>query len=55
MELSYRMQILTWLVIYPYLQWIKNPSMEPSIKNVTLVGVRTEVVFLTTIRRVNLV
>jgi porin len=44
-ELSYRMQVFPWLAIQPDLQWIKNPSMDPSISDVTMVGVRTEIVF----------
>ena len=44
-ELSYRMQVFPWLAIQPDLQWIKNPSMDPSISDVTVVGVRTEIVF----------
>jgi porin len=44
-ELSYRAQVLPWLAIQPDIQWIKNPGMDPALKDATVVGVRTEIVF----------
>lgn len=44
-ELSYRMQLLPWFAVQPDIQWIRNPGMDPTINNATVVGVRTEITF----------
>jgi len=44
-ELSYRARVLPWLAIQPDIRWIKNPGMDPALKDATVVGVRTEIVF----------
>lgn len=44
-ELTYRAQLKPWLAIQPNLQYIVNPGMDKTLKDVTIVGFRTEVAF----------
>jgi porin len=44
-ELTYRAQLQPWLVIQPSLQYIANPSMDPTLKDAWVVGARIEVAF----------
>lgn len=44
-ELTYRTQILPWLVIQPDVQFIKNPGMDPAISDATVIGLRAEIIF----------
>lgn len=44
-EATYRAQIKPWLALQPTLQYIRNPNMDPLLKNVWVVGMRFEVAF----------
>lgn len=44
-ELTYRAEVRPWLFVQPDLQYIINPSMNPSIDNALQVGARVEMVF----------
>lgn len=44
-ELTYRAELLPWLVVQPDLQYIINPSMDPSLDNALVAMVRTEIHF----------
>mgnify|MGYP000076412543 CR=1 FL=1 len=44
-ELSYRTQLLPWLMMQPDIQWIKNPNMDPALEDATVIGIRAEVIF----------
>jgi len=44
-EATYRVQLKPYFAIQPSLQYITNPSMDKGIKNVTVLGLRTEITF----------
>jgi porin len=44
-ELTYRGQISPWLAAQPDLQYVINPSSDPSVKNALAVGARLEIIF----------
>ena len=45
LELTYRAQIKPWLALQPDVQYIVNPNMDASLKDVWVLGVRTEINF----------
>lgn len=44
-ELSCRMKVLPWLVLQPDIQWIKNPGTNPLVRDATVFGLRSEIIF----------
>ena len=44
-EATYRAQINPWLALQPTVQYILRPNMNPNLKNVWIVGARTEITF----------
>jgi len=44
-EFTYRAEICPWLILQPDVQYIINPSMDPSLKNALQIGVRLEWIF----------
>jgi porin len=44
-EITYRMQLQSWLAFQPSLQYIANPGMDPALKDAWVVGARIEVAF----------
>lgn len=44
-ELTYRAEVLPWLTVQPDMQYIINPSMNPSLDNALVAGVRVELLF----------
>ena len=44
-EITYRSQVAPWLALQPNLQYIRNPSADPTIKDALVVGLRGEVSF----------
>ncbi len=42
-ELTYRAEVLPWLILQPDAQYVINPGMDPSLDNALVVGVRVEV------------
>lgn len=45
LEMTYRGQIRTWLALQPTVQYIVNPSMDPALRNASVIGLRAEVDF----------
>ncbi|MFZ3018890.1 MAG: carbohydrate porin [Gallionella sp.] len=44
-EMTYRMQLQSWLALQPSLQYIGNPNMDPALKDAWVVGFRLEASF----------
>jgi len=44
-ELTYESEIYSWLVVQPNIQYIINPSMDPTIDNAVVVGARVRLVY----------
>jgi porin len=44
-ELTYRAGVLPWLTVQPDIQYILHPSMDPSIDDVLVAGIRVEILF----------
>lgn len=44
-ELTYRAQIHPWLAVQPSLQYIRNPNMDPALKDAWVAGARFEIAF----------
>jgi len=44
-EATYRAQLKPYFALQPSFQYITNPSMDKGLKNVTVLGVRTEITF----------
>jgi porin len=44
-EATYHVQLKPYFAIQPSLQYITNPSMDKGIKDVTVLGLRTEITF----------
>ena len=44
-ELTYRAQLTPWLAVQPDLQYIVNPSFDPSVDDALALGARFEVSF----------
>lgn len=42
-ELTYRAEILDWLVLQPDVQYVLNPSMAPDLDDALIIGVRMEI------------
>jgi porin len=42
-EITYRAQLLPWLAIQPSLQHIKNPGMDKTLLDASVIGVRVEI------------
>jgi porin len=44
-EVTYRINLIPWLVLQPDAQWIINPGVNPNLKDAFEIGLRTEVAF----------
>lgn len=44
-ELTYRAQVNDWFAFQPTLQYIRNPNMDPALKDAWVVGTRLEISF----------
>lgn len=44
-EFAYRAQLRPWLALQPSVQYIRNPNMDPALKNAWVVGMRAEIGF----------
>jgi porin len=44
-ELTYQAHVRPWLIVQPSLQYVVNPGMDKTIKNASVIGLRTEVHF----------
>lgn len=44
-ELTYRAQLAPWFALQPNLQYVRNPSADPAIRDALVVGLRGEVSF----------
>jgi len=42
-ELTYRAQVQPWIALQPSVQYIRNPNMDPSLKDAVVAGARIEV------------